>query len=137
MSLAFSRKQIGIFASVLVVSAGIGFFAIQFTQPKVRNDGTHQVELRSNGAVPTAIAVVKGSFVEFDTKDGRSHNIYEGSGHAHSDNSSASSGGPESGIFGPGSGYRVTFSQLGTYEFRDHLHDNIAVTVIVYEPKKK
>ena len=133
----FSRKQIILFASILVVSAGLGFVIIHLTAPKVRNDGTHTVELGANGAVPTAIAIVKGSYVEFDTKDGRSHNIYEGGGHNHSDNSAASSAGPESGVFGPGSGYRVTFSQLGTYQFRDHLHDNIAVTVIVYEPKKK
>ncbi|MEO7617359.1 MAG: plastocyanin/azurin family copper-binding protein [Candidatus Saccharibacteria bacterium] len=133
----FSRKQIILFASVLAVSASLGFLIIHLTAPKVRNDGTHNVELRSNGAIPTAIAIVKGSYVEFDTKDGRSHNIYEGGGHAHSDNSSSSSAGPESGVFGPGSGYRVTFSQTGTYEFHDHLHDNIAVTVIVYESKKK
>jgi plastocyanin len=133
----FSSKQIILFVSVLLVSVGLGFLIIHLSAPKVRNDGSHTVELRSNGAVPTAIAIVKGSYVEFDTKDGRSHNIYEGGGHSHSDNSAASSAGPESGVFGPGSGYRVTFSQIGTYQFRDHLHDNIAVTVIVYETKKK
>jgi plastocyanin len=133
----FSRKQIILFASVLFVSGGLGYLIIHLTAPKVRNDGTHTVELRTSGAIPTAIAVVKGSYVEFDTKDGRSHNIYEGGGHSHSDNSASSSAGPESGIFGPDSGYRVTFSQVGTYEFHDHLHDNIAITVIVYEPKKK
>ncbi len=143
MSFRLDRKQILLFVGVLVVATGLGFGLSSLTQRHslVRADGTHIIELRSNGATPDAIAVVKGSYVEFDVKDKRTYNIGQGSGNdevhqqAHADIHDHPKGAIESGAFGPGQGYRVLFNKTGTFQFHDHLNPKISITVIVYEPK--
>lgn len=133
-----ARKQIALMVAILVLAAGIGFAITYFTSPArhVKNDGSHIVNLTATGADPDAIAIVRGSYVEFDAKDGRSHNIGEGSAHPEHTSTSVKSA-HDSGIFGPGYGYRVSFREVGTYQFFDHLNPKVKVTVIVYEPAKK
>lgn len=144
MSFRLARKQILLFVVVLVVATGLGYGLSLLThkQPLILADGTHIIELRSSGASPDAIAIVKGSYVEFDVKDKRTYNIGQGSGNdavhqeAHQDVHDHPKGAIESGAFGPGQGYRVLFNKVGTFQFHDHLNPKIFITVIVYEPKR-
>lgn len=143
MPIRFNRKQIILFVGVLAIATGLGYGLSSLSQrhPLLRADKTHIIELRSSGASPDAIAVVKGSYVEFDVKDNRTYNIGQGSGddpvhqQAHVDIHDHPKGAIESGAFGPGQGYRVTFNKTGTFQFHDHLNPKISITVIVYEPK--
>ncbi len=131
---------IGIF--LLTVGAGFGATTLRRDKATPITDKNHVVELKSDRAEPSAIAVTKGAYVQFNSKDGKSHNIGEGSGddgihqaehqpeHAHDYQAKVS------GAFGPDEGYRVLFNKTGTYEFHDHLNPKISVTVVVYEAKK-
>ena len=138
MNFRLAKKQVALFFGVLIVTIAIGYGMLVYLHDHSgsRPDQSHIVQLRSTGAFPDVKTVEKGSYIEFDARDGRSHNIYEGLAHAGHESASTNKV-TESGIFGVDSGYRVTFSQVGTYEFHDYLHDNITITVIVYEPKSK
>lgn len=143
MGKSFNTKTLVILGAVLVATIGLGFglSKVSNKQSSAKADASHIIELRASGASPDSIAVVKGSYVQFDVKDNRTYNIGQGSGddpvhqsmnlNEHDHPKSAK----ESGIFGPGQGYRVTFSNVGTYTFHDHANPKISITVIVYEPK--
>jgi plastocyanin len=136
-------RLIIVVAGILVVTSGFGFGLARLTAPKTASAAAdHTVNLLADRADPTAIAVLKGEYVQFNSKDGKTHNIGQGSGddpvhqqlgqdvHAHNYNEK------ESGNFGADEGYRVQFNEVGTYAFHDHLNPKISVTVIVYEKKK-
>ncbi len=143
--MTLSRNALTILTVVLVTTIGLGYGLNTLLKPHplMKADGNHIIELRSTGATPDAIAITRGSYVEFDVKDKRTYNIGQGSGddpvhqQAHLDIHDHPKGALESGAFGPGQGYRVQFNAVGTYPFHDHLNPKISVTVIVYEPKSK
>jgi hypothetical protein len=138
-------KQVGLISGILLltITAGYGISRAMSKPALTRVDGTHVIELRSTGATPDTIAIVKGSYVQFDAMDKHTYNIGQGSGNnevhqeMHDDVHEHLEKGIESGTFGPGQGYRVQFNKVGTYDFHDHLNPKISVTVIVYEPKSK
>lgn len=139
-----SRLKFVAFGLSLFVGMGvIGFGVAHFTaKPTVRADANHTVNLLSDHADPSAIAITKGDYVQFNSKDGQTHNIGQGSGYDEvhqadrQDIHDHPKGAMESGDFGAKEGYRAQFNKVGTYEFHDHLHPKISVTVIVYEHKK-
>lgn len=121
----------------------VGFGIAMATRPPAKPvDTSHIVNLLSDRADPSAIAVTKGSYVQFNAKDNQKHNLAQGSGddevHQQANQSvhDHAAGGKESGDFGPGEGYRVTFNQTGTFSFHDHNNPKISISVVVYEPKK-
>ncbi len=125
--------------AVIILSAGLGLVLEKVTQAKPASaSADHVVNLRTDHADPSAIAVTKGTYVQFNTKDNLTHNIGEGSGddethqQLHEDTHDHTYKGKESGNFGAGSGYRVQFNKTGTYTFHDHLHPKISITVVVY-----
>ncbi len=87
------------------------------------------VSLRDEGAVPDTITVRAGQTVQFNSADGRSHNLSLGKGgeeHNHR--------GPfASGEFGADEAWRVQFKQAGSYFFHDHYNPSSIVLVVVYE----
>lgn len=144
MSKVSVPNKIIFIVAILVVSAALGFGLTKVSKktPVSKANTSNVIELRASGATPDAIAVVKGSFVQFDVKDDRTYNIGQGKGNdpvhqemnlnEHDHPKSAK----ESGIFGPGQGYRVTFNEVGTYYFHDHVNPKISIAVVVYEPKR-
>lgn len=92
----------------------------------------NHVFLLQAGALPDAMAVKLGEFVQFDEKDGKFHSIAQGGGDEFNQTHSHEEFGLESGKFGPGEAYRISFSRTGTFHFHDHYNSKIFVTVIVY-----
>lgn len=94
------------------------------------------VSLQNNKAVPDALTVKTGEYVQFNSKDGKSHQIASGSGSAYGNSHvHQSQGGIDSETFGPRDGYKVQFKKAGTYEFHDNLNPKIFITVVAYEAK--
>jgi len=94
----------------------------------------NHVFLLEGGALPDALAVKFGELVQFDARDGRQHVIAQGGGDEFNQSHSHQVYRVESGSFGPGEAYRVSFSRTGTFHFHDHQNPKIFVTVIVYLP---
>lgn len=88
------------------------------------------VDLEEDRAAPDSLTVPVGKTVQFNTKDGKEHNLSLGSGgeeHEHS--------GPfHSGAFGKDEAWRATFTEVGTYQFHDHNNPKINVLIVVYKP---
>ncbi len=137
-----AKLQILVAAGSLAAFGGLGFLAAQ-TMASKNSKSIHHVNLTSHGADPNVIAVVKGQYVQFNARDGKQHQMSQGSGdneahhqthmgvHEHQVN------GKDSGVFGPSEAYRVQFSQTGTFNFHDHLNPKLSITVVVYEPDRK
>lgn len=138
------RFRLGlIVAGILIVTGALGFALATATAPKAATvQADHVVALLSDHADPSAIAVTKGDYVQFNARDGKTHNIGQGSGNdeVHQGLSAATHehdySAKESGAFGANEGYRAQFNMVGTYTFHDHLNPKISVTVIVYEKHK-
>ncbi len=90
------------------------------------------VSLYTQSADPTVITVTSGSYVQFNSADGKKHNIaLAHSGTQHDDASEY-----ESGDFGAGEAFKVQFKKDGAYTFRDKFNDAISVNVVVYTAGK-
>jgi plastocyanin len=90
------------------------------------------VALTANGADPSSVAVTRGSYVQFNSADGKSHNLSIGGGgdeHEHS-------GTFYSGEFQADEAWRVQFNDEGTFKFHDHMNPKINIVVVVYTPGK-
>lgn len=91
------------------------------------------VMLGKSGARPNTIAVARGSYVQFNSADGKSHNLSIGAGgeeHEHT-------GKFYSGEFQADEAWRVQFNDEGTFKFHDHLNPKINIVVVVYTPGKE
>lgn len=101
------------------------------------------VALQKNAADPSVLSVPVASYIQFNSCDGRPHDIGEGQGDdtyhqaAHKDEHDHAKGGLESGVFAANQGYRLTFKQAGVYHFHDHLNPKITITVVAYDPNVK
>ncbi len=98
------------------------------------------VELTPDGMKPDELALKVGEFVQFNSVDGKSHNIAEGDGK----DTHAGHGDPEfhdhvggfvSGEFGADEAWRVQFKKPGTYKLHDHHNPNQKILIVVYEDK--
>lgn len=136
----FVSKRNGLTFIAIFVFFALGAFIASrtYANASAKADTSHSVALTMSGIKPSAIAITKGDYVEFDTKDGRTHEIGQGKGDDEVHHASGQDvhdhliGGKLSGNFGPGEGYKVRFSQTGTYDFHDHLHPELSLTVVVY-----
>ena len=136
--LVSKRNELTLIAIFVVFALGAFIASRTYAKASAQSDIRHSVALTMSGIQPSAIAITKGDYVEFDTKDGRTHEIGQGKGDdaVHQDAGQYVHdhliGGKQSGNFGPGEGYKVQFSQTGTYDFHDHLHPELSLTVVVY-----
>lgn len=132
-----------IFMPVVALIAAI----ISFSGMQALASGTSQVtcedieetcvSLISNRISPDELAIKVGSYVHFNTEDGKKHSISIGDGiddhkahgtnqsHDHTDEFS-------SGDFGKGEAWRVQFKQKGTYKLHDHYNPEQRILVVVY-----
>ncbi|MDQ2973533.1 MAG: hypothetical protein M3Q79_03570 [bacterium] len=96
------------------------------------------VSITKDGIQPTELAVKAGEFVQFNTADGKVHNLALGDGNGDHDthNSEAHEHNADftSGDFGKDEAWRVQFKQPGTYKFHDHYNPDFRILVVVYEP---
>ncbi|HUP26270.1 MAG TPA: hypothetical protein VM124_01325 [Candidatus Limnocylindrales bacterium] len=92
------------------------------------------IALEKDQAQPNAVTVPVGGYVQFNSADGRQHNIGLGGGDEHHDGKHVHLGAYASGDFKADEGWKVQFNEMGTYDFHDHYHPDIHVTVVVYQP---
>ncbi len=90
------------------------------------------VSLLEKEASPSTITVTPGTYVQFNSADGKAHSLsLGGGGGEHEHNGSFSSG-----TFEADEAWRVQFKEEGSYTFHDHYNPNINVLVVVYTPGK-
>lgn len=112
------------------------FYALASKQPQPPTSASacdgFCVALTENGAQPAELSVPAGSFVQFNSADGKSHNISLGKGGEEHDHGGLF----YSGEFGPDEAWRVQFEREGSFFFHDHQNPDINVLVVVYTPGK-
>ena len=123
-----------IFIAALLMGLAVAY-AVKQNAPNTASgascDGTC-VALTEKGADPDIITVTAGSFVQFNSADGKKYSIaLEHAAAQHDDDSEF-----HSGEFSKGEAYRVQFKKDGSYTFRDEYNPKVRVTVIVYTEGK-
>ena len=121
-----------LFISAVVIGASLVLYKKTPIVTATVDKHLHQISLNATGATPDLVSVKLGEEVQFNSKDGKSHNIVPGDGSGHIHDLSTPLG-KESGVFGPSEAYRVAFRQAGTFKFHDALNSAISVTVIAYK----
>jgi plastocyanin len=115
----------------LLVGFGTMYFIGQRHQPAGQAKCSGQcILLRANGADPSALSVITGSFVSFASADGQHHNLSLDD-HAAQDYSAY-----QSGDFKADESWKVQFKQDGAYSFTDKDNAKIHIDIVVYTPDK-
>lgn len=110
----------------------------------------YEVELKNGNDKPVDLLINKGDYVQFNSKDGRDHQVIQGlaTNTEHGDTApdanehSADAGSRpaadvlDSGIIKPDEGYLLQFNKIGKYAFHDNYDHAYTITVIVYDPSK-
>ena len=142
-SIPKNLKKLSVLIAVLLLAlVGLVYFKVKQPQKlnlavKVLNNTgiIYQVSLSKDKAVPNELAIKLIDKVQFNSKDGKFHNIAQGRGndygqaHEHFEGTGTSI---ESGRFGADEGYIITFHKTGTYFFHDDYDPNIFITILVY-----
>lgn len=121
--------------AIILLFIGLGLL-VGFVYNKTLNkpkENIHYISLLADKIEPNAIIIKVGEVVQFNTKDGRIHNIAQGAGAGLGSKHDHTEGGLESGNFNADEGYRVSFKKVGTYEFHDHDNPKLFVTIVVYK----
>lgn len=97
------------------------------------------VSIGPDGMQPEELAVKTGEFVQFNTADGKKHNLSLGDGqeaksHGHDSRAHDHDEGFESGEFGAGEAWRAQFKKPGTYLIHDHNNPTNRILIVVYTP---
>ncbi len=124
--------------AAIIASVAIGFVVAFALVPakhasapaKLVSDIT-TVNLTDKGAVPDEVNVIVGKTVQFNSKDGKSHNLGVEPTHSHG---SIPDTEYTSGTFGPNEAWKVTFKEAGSFNFTDQLNPGISILVIAYHP---
>jgi plastocyanin len=138
-------SNIFIFGVIVIISAVISFFGIQALSPKpaiaTSDCNGICVSLTKSGMNPDALFVKVGDYVQFNSADGKKHNISigngsndHGGGHEAHESAHDHVGDYSSGDFGADEAWRVQFKKPGTYNLHDHYNPKLFITVVVYEP---
>lgn len=105
--------------------------ALFITETNGTRVAIHHINLDTSHMVPDALSIKVGEYVQFNTADGRTHEIGLGGGEEYQKNHEHTDPEFESSTFGNAEAYRVKFSKPGIYDFHDHLHSELFATVIV------
>ncbi len=127
-------KIIIVFLIAVVIGASVahGLTKVKTTSADISN--IHQISLESKKAEPNVVSIKVGEYVQFNAKDGKTHNIAQGEGDEFSHKHNHPEGSAESGKFGPDEAYKVQLKRTGVYHFHDHLNPDIYIAVVVYSP---
>jgi plastocyanin len=136
-------KPIALFALALAAAAFGSFYLAGQSGPRqaaVSLGGTQQlsaaapqqVSLLADRAEPDTVLVEVGGSVQFNSQDGKRHEISSGKGDAFGADHEHVADGAESGVFGPDEAYLLEFKEPGTYHFHDNLNPKLNVAVVVY-----
>lgn len=126
------------FIIVVAVIVSVVSFAVAFSVSRSKNSSQARCEgtcvaLREDTADPDTISVKVGTYVQFNSADGKTHKLSLGEGgkeHSHK-------GKFTSGDFKGDEAWRVQFKEEGSFLFHDHFNPKINVLVVVYTPGKE
>ena len=135
------KQRISLFIALSLLMTFVSFGGIYaITSNSGKNKPSHQaickdtcVALHEDGASPDVITVVVGSYVQFNSADGKSHDLSLGEGgeeHVHTGKFS-------SGEFKADEAWRVQLNEEGSFSFHDHLNPKISILVVVYTAGKQ
>lgn len=132
-----TNKWVVLMVLPLIIATGSFFAAKQFAEQETvvgasACDVKACISLTESGAVPSEITIPAGSYVQFNSSDGKTHNMSLGKGGEEHDHK-----GPfHSGEFKGDEAWKVQFKEDGTYYFHDHYNPKINVLVVVYTEGK-
>lgn len=119
-----------------VVCGAIGFAAaltVTSSDAKTGRDNSCNVAacvaLQSDKASPDTLTLKAGESAQFNSADGKTHQLSLGLGGEKHDHA-----GPyNSGEFKSDEAWRVQFKEPGTYKFHDHFNPKVNILVVVYK----
>lgn len=131
--------------ALFAITAGFGL-AVLFSQSRASVNAENCqgicVNIEHDQINPNELAVKVGEFVQFNSKDGRVHNLALGNGTGHHgdsgheddpvNNSHEHLGSLQSGEFGADEAWRVQFTDPGTFIIHDHNNPELSILVVVY-----
>lgn len=137
-------KNVVLLPLIGLVAIGVGFAsvsALNKSYPTGKGCTGICVMLSPSGMEPNELAVRAGEYVQFNSADGKKHNISlgEGAGGAEDQDHSPHGGkhehaaGLSSGDIAPDEAWRVQFKEPGTYSLHDHYDPKLNILVVVYE----
>lgn len=128
---------------IIVIVGAISFTAVSIMNSKKpilasKNCQGLCVNITKDGIDPDTLTVKVGEFVQFNSADGKQHNLGLGGGvdgdkTAH-DADHEHVGEFTSGDFNADEAWRVQFKTAGTYKFHDHYNPKLNILVVVYAP---
>ena len=142
------------FVTVLAVNSGSDSTlantapAASRTEPRLGSkENPHQVSLTGTQTEPIDLLVDVGDYVQFNSRDGREHQVIQGkptADHGHDEYADAVHGEAhgladsplDSGIIKADEGYLVQFTTVGKFDFHDNYNHDYAITVISYDKDK-
>lgn len=132
------------YSGIVVVALLIGFGVSFFVSNNSRNNTTTQlpacsgtcVNLLGDKASPDTLAVTVGSYVSFNSADGKSHRLTLGGGTTSHGGAHSNPGTFDSGEFKSDESWRVQFKEEGTYRFSDKYNPKLDIIVVVYTEGK-
>lgn len=141
-----SRAVTYITAHKVLLAAAVAVVGLSFTGLYLYGQGSNNakakqaskcpvsycVALNKDAATPSEISVIAGSYVQFNSADGGTHNLFLA--HAAVQHEDASR--YESGDFGAAEAWKVQFKQDGAYSFKDKNNEEVEINVVVYTPGK-
>lgn len=133
----FTGKWVVLLVLPLIIATGSFLAAKQYAeQEKVVEasacEARECISLTESGATPAEITIPAGSYVQFNSRDGKTHNMSLGQGGEEHDHK-----GPfHSGEFKGDEAWKVQFKEDGSYYFHDHYNPKINVLVVVYTEGK-
>ena len=123
---------ITIVTAVTIFSLFLGIKLIDIKKiEETKTKNIHMVDLLSNRAEPDIVSAKTGDFVQFNSMDGKEHNLSQGSGNAVDENHSHDKTGMESGVFKSDEAYKIQFKKSGIYSFHDHFNPDVYIRLVV------
>jgi plastocyanin len=107
-------------ALLFLIGAGTAFALQSYgAQANTAGSSVHQVALKDGAAFPDELVIKVGEQVQFNSNDGRSHNISSGKGNDYGEEHDHVAYAAASGQFEADEAYLVSFPEPGTYYFHD------------------
>ncbi len=128
--------SVAISATIITLYSGSTFGA-SIPPEKVTSSNNHMVALLKDKADPEIVLAKVGDYVQFNAKDGKEHNLSQGSGNAVDENHAHAEKGLESGVFKGDEAYKIQFKKVGIYAFHDHFNPNTYIRVIVDDKNER
>lgn len=98
----------------------------------------YEVALKKGIKEPIDLLISTGDYIQFNSKDGREHQIIQGASTKTEHGGDPHVPSPlDSGVIKADEGYLLQFNNIGKFEFHDNYDHNITITIIAYDPNKK